>query len=251
MRLAHPLAVTLAAGLLLAASPGAGAEIRVLSANALSPAEKELAAEFGKQSGHQVSFTFGSPGQVAQRVDAGESFDLVIMPTGAAAERNGKWRAGSRRPFARVGIGLAVREGRKLDLSTVESTRQALLDAHALTLSDSRTGGLSGPNALKVLANLGIADAVKDKTRLAPNGQELIAKGEVDIGLYNVSEIPRAAGVVLAGPVPRAVQVYIRYDAALPATAAAPDAAAALLDAFTAPAALPVWHKAGLELAGE
>ncbi len=66
-----------------------------------------------------------------------------------------------------------------------------------------------------------------------------------------VSEIPRAAGVVLAGPVPREVQVYIKYDAALPASGAAPDAAAALLNAFAAPAALPVWHKAGLELADE
>lgn len=253
MQPSPPLATALIAGALLAASPCAGAEIRVLSANALSSAEKALAADFIKESGHQVSFTFGSPGQVRQRLDAGEGYDLVILPNEAAAtlERDGKWRAGSRRPLARVGIGLAVREGTKLDLSTVESTRKALLAAHALTLSDSRTGGLSGTNALKVLANLGIADAVKDKTLLSGNGQELIAKGEVDIGLYNVSEIPRAAGVVLAGPVPRAVQVYIKYDAALPASSTAPDAAAALLDAFAAAAALPVWHKAGLELADE
>ena len=47
------------------------------------------------------------------------------------------------------------------------------------------------------------------------DGQGLIAKGEADLGLYNVSEIPRAKGVVLLGPVPAAVQAYITYDAAV------------------------------------
>jgi molybdate transport system substrate-binding protein len=235
------------------ATPSTAAEIRVLSSNALSIAEKDLATDFSKESGHQVNFTFGSPGQVEQRLKAGEAYDLVIMATEASAamDKDGKWRPGSRRPLARVGIGLAVREGTKLDLSSVDSTRKALLDARSLTLSDSRTGGLSGPNALKVLANLGIADAVKAKTQLSPNGQELIAKGEVDIGLYNVSEIPRAAGVVLAGPVPAAVQVYINYDAALPATNTAPDAAVALLKYFSNSSARGRWEKAGAELAGE
>jgi hypothetical protein len=34
-----------------------------------------------------------------------------------------------------------VREGTKLDLSIVESTRKALLDAKAITYSDSSTDG--------------------------------------------------------------------------------------------------------------
>ena len=146
-----------------------------------------------------MTFMFGSPGPVNERLKAGEQYDLVVMATEAAQAREALWRPGTRRPLVRVGIGLAVREGVKLDLSTVETTRKTLLDARSLTLSDARTGGLSGPNALKVLANLGIADQVKDKLKPAPNGQELVAKGEIDIGLYNVSEIPRAKGVVLAG----------------------------------------------------
>ncbi|HEV3373559.1 MAG TPA: molybdate ABC transporter substrate-binding protein, partial [Xanthobacteraceae bacterium] len=76
------------------------------------------------------------------------------------------------------------------------------MDARSITVSDSSTGGLSRPNAQKVLANLGIADAVKPKLVLSASGQDQIAKGEVDLGLFNVSEIPRAKGVVLAGPVP-------------------------------------------------
>jgi molybdate transport system substrate-binding protein len=231
--------------------PADAAEIKVVNANALTIAMKEITAGFSQETGHQVSFTGVSPGQVDQRLKAGEVYDIVINAAASmeAYDKDGKLRAGTRQAFARVGIGLAVREGTKLDLSTVESTRKALLDAKSITYSDSSTGGLSGLNAQKVLANLGITDSVKDKTKLASNGQELIGKGEIDIGLFNVSEIPRAKGVVLAGPVPAAVQVYIRYEAALPAGNAAPEPALALLKYLTRPASRVVWQKAGLELA--
>ena len=242
--------------LLAPVTSGAAAEIKVLNANALTIAMKELAADFTKETGNQVSFVGVSPGQVEQRIKAGEVYDLVITATASAEafEKEGRWRAGTRRPLARVGIGFAVREGVKVDLSTVESARKALLDAKTITYSDSRTGGLSGANAQKVLANLALTDAIKAKTKLSESladGQALIAKGEIDIGLFNVSEIPRAPGVVRAGPVPAAVQVHIDYDAAVPATNAAPDAALALVKYFHRSASRSVWDKAGLELAGE
>jgi molybdate transport system substrate-binding protein len=242
--------------LLAPVTSGATAEIKVLNANALTIAMKELAADFTKETGNQVSFVGVSPGQVEQRIKAGEVYDLVITatPSAEAFEKEGRWRAGTRRPLARVGIGFAVREGVKVDLSTIESTRQALLDAMTITYSDSSTGGLSGTNAQKVLADLGLTDAVKAKTKLAgalADGQALIAKGEIDIGLFNVSEIPRVPGVVRAGPVPAAVQVYINYDSAVPVTNTAPDAALALLKYFYRPASRPVWDKAGLEVTGE
>jgi len=243
--------------LLGALTTASAAEIKVLNANALTIAMKELAADFTKETGNQVSFVGVSPGIVDQRIKAGEVYDLVINATASieAFEKEGRWRAGTRRPLARVGIGVAVREGVKVDLSTVDSTRKALLDAKTITHSAPGGAGLSGVNAQKVLANLGLTDAVKAKTKLSPgnlaDGQALIANGEVDIGLFNVSEIPRAPGVVRAGPVPAEVQVYINYDSAVPATNTAPDAALALLNYFHRPASRPVWDKAGLEVVGE
>jgi molybdate transport system substrate-binding protein len=243
----------IAAALLLAPVAATAAEIKIVNANALTIAMKEIAADFTKETGHQVTFTGVSPGLVDQRIKAGEVYDIVINAAASmeAYEKEGRLRASSRRPFARVGIGVAVREGTKVDLSTVESTRKILLGAKAITYSDTRTGGLSGINAAKVVANLGLTEALKDKTLVVANGRELIAKGEVDIGLYNLSEIARYPGVVAAGPVPAAVQVYINYDAAIPATNAAPEPALALLKYLARPASLPVWTKTGLELAGE
>jgi molybdate transport system substrate-binding protein len=227
-------------------------EIKVLDANALTGAMKELATGFTKETGTQVTFVGVSPGQVEQRIKAGDVYDLVITATASAQafEKEGRWIAGSRQPLARVGIGFAVREGVTVDLSTVESTRQILLDAKLITYSDSSTGGLSGINAQKVLANLGLTDAVKSKTKLSgalAEGQALIARGEIDVGLFNLSEIPRAPGVVRAGPVPTAVQVYINYDSALPVTNTSPDAALALLKYFQRPTSRAIWEKAGLE----
>jgi molybdate transport system substrate-binding protein len=242
--------------LLGAASCGSGAEIKVLNANALTIAMKELADQFTKETGHQVSFNGMSPGLVDQRIKAGEVYDLVINATESvqAFEKEGKWRPGTRHPLARVGIGVAVREGGKVDLSTVESTRTALLDAKTLTHSDSSGGGLSGINAQKVLANLGLTEAVKAKTKLSKdlaNGQAAIAKGEVELGLFNLSEIPRAPGVVRAGPVPAPVQVYINYDSAIPVTNSAPEPVIAFLKYLQRPASRPVWDKAGLEVVPE
>ncbi len=147
-----------------------------------------------------------------------------------------------------------MRDGVKLDLSTVDSTRKALLDAKSITYSALGGGGLSGINARKVVDNLGLADAIKNKVQDSKDlagGQALIAKGDIDIGLFNLSEIPRAPGVVRAGPVPAAVEVYINYDSAVPVTNKAPEAALALLKYFHRPASRPVWDKAGLEVVGE
>ena len=127
--------------------------------------------------------------------------------------------------------------------------RKTLLAQQKITYSDSKTGGLSGINAQKVLQNLGIAEEIKSKLLPHADGQGLIAKGEADLGLYNVSEIPRTKGVVLLGPVPAAVQVYITYDAAVPASNASPSAAIGFLKFIASPAAAPSWHAAGLELA--
>jgi len=246
-----------AIALLAPLTAASAAEIKVLNANALTIAMKELATDFTKETGHRVSFVGVSPGLVDQRIKAGEVYDLIINATASAEafEKEGRWRAGSRSPLARVGIGIAVREGGKVDLSSVESTRKALLDAKTITHSAPGGNGLSGANAQKVLVNLGIADAVKAKTKLSPgnlaDGQALIAKGEIDMGLFNVSEIPRAPGVVRAGPVPAEVQVYINYDSAIPVTNTAPDAALAFLKYLHRPASRPVWDKAGLEIVGE
>ena len=98
--------------LLAPVTSGATAEIKVLDANALTVAMKEIAADFTKETGTQVSFVGVSPGQVEQRIKAGEAYDLVMTATDSAQafEKEGRWLAGTRHPLGHVRIRVAARE---------------------------------------------------------------------------------------------------------------------------------------------
>ena len=57
-------------------------------------------------------------------------------------------------------------------------------------------------------------------------------------------------GAALVGPLPAELQTYIMFDAAIPAGAAAPAAAASFIKTLGAPAERQAWQKAGLEPLG-
>ena len=113
----------LAVLLIAPATSASAAEIKVLNANALTVAMKELAADFTKQTGNQVSFVGVSPGLVEQRLKAGETYDLVITATESAAafEKDGKWRPGSRHPLAQ-----AARDRKSTRLNSSHSDRSRM-----------------------------------------------------------------------------------------------------------------------------
>ena len=101
---------------------------------------------------------------------------------------------------------------------------------------------------MRILAAAGLIDAVKAKGKqegLGP-GKELIAKGEYEMGLFNISEatIP---GVVVAGPVPAPLQDYTYYDGAVLASAANKDAAAGFLKFVTGKAAAATLKAASID----
>ena len=249
--LVAPFIAFLLAGFPLAAS---AAEIHVLSSSASALAQRDLAADFTRETGHTVKFTSGPPGVVQKHFEAGGDFAVVVMPTARidAFDKAGLLQAGSRRALARVGIGIAVHESApKLDLSTLDSTRKALLDARSISYSFSDTGGESGANSMTVLAKLGIFEAVKAKLVPVQNdkGQAMIAAREVEIGLYNLIEIGRAKGVVRGGAIPASVQVYSSFDIGIPATNAVPGPALAYRDFILDLKRRARWEAAGLELA--
>src|ERR1700704_3272277 len=98
MRFATRLPMLFAAALLIPAMtiPAQAAEIKVINANALTIAMRAIAADFTKETGHQVTFTGVSPGQVDQRVRAGEIYDIVINAAASVEgyEKEGRLRAG-------------------------------------------------------------------------------------------------------------------------------------------------------------
>jgi molybdate transport system substrate-binding protein len=167
-----------------------------------------------------------------------------------AFEKTGGLGAGTRAPLARTGIGVAWREGAAApDVSSAESFKKAMLAARSIVYGDPAIPNQSGAVAAAILTSAGILDQVKAKVRaegLGP-GLELIAKGEVETGLFNVSEILPGKGVKLAGPVPPPLQRYTGYDAAVMAKAADPARGLAFIKFMTSAAARERWRVAGLE----
>jgi molybdate transport system substrate-binding protein len=88
--------------------------------------------------------------------------------------------------------------------------------------------------------------------RIAPKsaisgGAELIANGEVDIGLYLLSEVLTVKGVAVAGMLPPALQNYIVYAGAVLADSPASEAAAEFIRFVADPSRVPQWKTTGFE----
>jgi molybdate transport system substrate-binding protein len=75
----------------------------------------------------------------------------------------------------------------------------------------------------------------------------LVAAGEAEIGLQQISEILSVDGVDLVGPLPDALQTETVYSAGILATSERPDAAKALIAFLRTPAATAVLRSKGLE----
>ena len=236
----------------LVAGPAVAAEVRVFSSGAPAEVEKAVAAKFTRDTGHQVTFTVATPADIQARLKSGETPDIVVLPAPimAALEQAGALRPG-RVELARVGIGVIVREGAAPpDISSVDAVRKMLLDARSIVHPDPDGGGLAGVALARMMAQMGIADAVKPRLTymFAINGgATLVAKGEVEV---NISEVLSAKGVTLVGALPAAVQSYIVFSASIHARSASPEPAQAFIEALSDPAAREHWTAGGLESLG-
>ena len=234
------------------AGAAAAADIRVFSSGAPAEVEKTVAATFTRDTGHRVLFTIATPADIQARLKSGEPPDIVVLPAPIidTLEKAAALRPG-RVDLARVGIGVIVREGApRPDISTVEAVRKMLLDARSIVHPDPAGGGLAGVALARMMAQMGVAEAVKPKLTYMfaiDGGATLVAKGEVEVGLFNISEVLSAKGVTLVGPLPAAVQSYIVFSASIHTGSTSPEPAQAFIKALSDPAARQLWNAGGLE----
>lgn len=231
------------------------ADIRVYSSGAPQAALKLFAPEFEETSGHKLAFIFDGVSAIRQRLATGEKADVMLLPAPmiAAMDQAAALRPESRTELARVGIGVVVRQGAALpDISRSEAVRKALLDARSIAYSDPKLAP-SGIHLERVLAQLGIAEAVRSKTTLRTpfdGGVALIARGDVEIGMFLVSEIRVVEGVRLVGLLPSELQSYLMFEGAVALDAASPEPALAFLKFLSDPTKRDRWNAAGFEPAG-
>ena len=224
-----------------------------LFSNGVKAVVLDLLPEFERANGVTPAITWASTNMLMEEIRKGATGDLAILTDEAidGLIRQGKMVAGSRIDLVRSAIGVAVRQGGpKPDIASAAALKQALLSAR--TISYSKTG-ISGVYFPTVLERLGIAEQVASKVLIPPSGVpvgEVVAKGDAEIGVQQISELLPVPGIEIVGPLPPELQKVTVFSAGLFAGASEPQVAKALLALLTSAVARPVYQRKGMEPVG-
>jgi molybdate transport system substrate-binding protein len=222
--------VAAVAAVMLATATGAHADdLTILSAAAVRPALIEVPPIYAKTSGHRVAVSFGNATAIQNKVTAGEPVDIVILPPAQLDPLVRQSLVGAARPFGVVRLGVAGRAGGpQTPVTTPDDFKRALLAAPSFGMPDPADGSTSSTYLVKLMNELGIADAMRPKIKLFPDGTkalQAIARGEIALTVAPITSVRVVGGVNLIGPLPETLQLKTVYAAAL-ATKSAGSAAA-------------------------
>ena len=229
--------------------PARAAEIKVVGSPGFREAYTELLPGFEKTTGNKVTTIWGGVTEVAGRVADGETADIVILPVAQIDDliARGKLMAATRVVVAKSGVGVAVKRGApKIDISSGDGVRKALLAAKSIAYST----GPSGAHMADLIRKWGIADQLRARIVISPADTPVgvvVARGGAEIGFQQVSELLHVKGIDYLGPLPADIQETTVFAAALHKDARSPDAARALINFLSAPAAAPVIRNAGMD----
>ena len=244
-----PMAVVGLVGMLgLLAGPVQAAEITVLGGMGVVSGLHDLAPAFEKMTGHKVIVRFVQTADINQKINSGAPADIAALQPQQvdAFIKDGKMVAGTKTNFVQAGVGVAVKTGaRRPDISTVEAFKTAMLKAKSIGYSRGGSGLISA----QVMEKLGIADQLKAKTKFIDGipVAEVVAKGEVEIGLQQINVILPVKGADYIGPLPKELQETVKFSAGVLTTSKQPEVAKAFLRFIASAEAAPLLRKSGME----
>ncbi|HET6840027.1 MAG TPA: substrate-binding domain-containing protein [Bradyrhizobium sp.] len=211
-------------------------ELKVLAGGSMTGLLNELAPQFERASGHKLVIHFDSTPNLI-KLATSTPFDVGFVPIDVMKDATARARfaAGPTTDIARVGYGVAVKAGApKPDISTAAALKKTLLDARSITFIPASA---AGAYVLSVFERLGIADAMKAKTKpqtLPAQIPAAVANGDAELGIFVISVLT-APGVELAGPFPGDLQQELVFTAAVAADTREAEAAKAFIDFLSAP----------------
>jgi molybdate transport system substrate-binding protein len=195
------------------------------AAGVKAPAE-EIIQAFEQQTGHKVVRLYDTAGEAEARFVANLQSGVLItteVRIKNASSVGGKLAGGTTRHVGDTLAGVAISKSFKSSLSTTspmdigsaQDLRAALLAAKRIAFSDPARGATVGVHFAQVIDKLGIKDAVMAKAAIAKDGIEtmkLVANGEVDLGITQMSEILQFDKSLLLGAFPIELELSTRYS---------------------------------------
>jgi molybdate transport system substrate-binding protein len=230
-------------------------EFRVMSSGAFGPAYLALMPQLQRLTGKSIvtaSTSLGSgENTLEKRLQRGEVVDIVIVAEALLRQFIGSGlvlREGSA-PLARSAIGMAVRAGApKPDISSADALRNTLLQAKSIGYSASVSGQYL---TTQLVQRLGIAEQVLGKCQVVAGGVGVVvARGELEIGFQQMSELLPVPGIAHITPLPPEVQIVSVFSAGVAASCPDVPLARKVIEFLAGPQAAPAIVKSGLESAG-
>ena len=228
--------------------------IAVVTSGGLAAAYDLLAPRFQDETGIRLATAYGAstggaPDSIPARLERGEHFDVLIMSESGLnhLSEQGLVRPDTRVDLASSSIGMAVREGAPVpDISTPEAFAETLLAAESIGYSASVSGTYV---STELFPRLGLADELGPKSRriVSERVAAVVARGEVDIGFQQVSEILSIEGAAYVGPIPDEYQRVTTFSAGITTDAENPDGAQRLIDFLSSAEAARTIAATGLE----
>lgn len=224
-------------------------QIAGISSMALRLVLTELASEYRERAGIDVAIEAVGGVDAARRVRDGESFDFVVLAKDAIAQlaESDRVDPASGVDLARSGVAIAVRRGATHpDVATEAAVRDAVLGAATIGYST----GPSGTHLVRLFERWGVAESIAPRIVRAPAGipvAALIARGDVEIGFQQLSELMHAQGVEVVGSLPDTIQLMTTFTAAVCTQSKRRDQTRELLGFLASPLADSAKARHGME----
>jgi len=184
----------------------------------------------------------------ARRIAQGEAFDFVVLASNAlsALASAGHVDARTCTPLAHSSVAVAVATGSKHpDIASESAVRAMLLDAGRIGYST----GPSGDRLVALVERWGLSSVLAPRLVLASAGvpvAALVARGDVELGFQQLSEVTDVPGVDVVGVLPPSVAPPTLFAGAVCSSARHATAARELLAFFASDACTPARHRNGM-----
>jgi molybdate transport system substrate-binding protein len=232
----------------------AAAEFRVMTSGAFTAAHLALVPELERLTKAKVVTASTSVGtgemSIPSRLKRGEVVDVVIVAEHVLRRfvAEGLVLAEGLKVVALSSVAFAVRAGSpRPDIGSAEALRRTLLQAKSIGYSASESGRyFSG----ELVRRLGIAGAVLPKSRMIGGGERVgsaIARGEVEVGFQQLSELLPIPGIAHITLLPPELQKVTAVAAGVAASSPNPALARTVIEFLASPQAAEAVTRSGLQ----